>query len=148
MAKNRKVQKMVDDMVIVGIPGVVSFVIPGLPPSSNHALGTAPSGHRFANAELKAWRQLVGIVPRQEIDDLGDWYTMQVHFYFPLYYKNGNIRRKDLSNMIKYTEDEIIKRLITDNPIDDRQIVSISAFKIDSEEERTEVLIATYEGND
>lgn len=103
----------------------VQFEVGGLPPSSNHALLQTRSGRRFPSKEYKEWKELVGKLEPQHIVD-SEWYEVEVTYYFPLYYKNGNLRKKDHRNLNKYADDEFCKLLgIDDSKIktghDDKQ---------------------------
>jgi Holliday junction resolvase RusA-like endonuclease len=113
---------------------LVKFEVKGLPPTSNHALKQGRGGRRYPSKEYKEWKEKVSKLKPQEIVD-SEWYEVEVTYYFPLYYKNGNIRRKDHRNLNKYADDEFCKLL----GIDDKQIKTGSDDKQDCKEgeERT-----------
>jgi len=115
----------------------ITFIIKDIAPSENHALLTARGGRRFPSKEYKAWKELVSKIRPRKIMDT-QWYGVEIAYYTPLYYKNGNVRRWDAHNYNKYTIDEVIRKL-NDGEIDDCRILEHSACKIDSPEKRTEI---------
>lgn len=123
----------------------VHFEIEGVPPSLNdtHKYGTRNGRvFKYPSKELKAWRELVEWTVKTKRIAKSDWYGMSVVFHLPLFYKNGKAKRLDVSNLVKYAEDEICKRIETvDGVLDDSRIIEIFAKKEDSSEERTEVLL-------
>lgn len=115
----------------------VTIEVPGLPPSANNALVHAPR-RTFPTKEYRAWKKLCKNIKVQKIKK-AEWYGVEIFFHFPLYYKNGNVMRKDRSNYIKYAEDELCKKLVTydGEPIDDKLIKTGVEEKIDSDEVKT-----------
>ena len=113
----------------------VHFTVRGLPPTSNHALLQARGGRRYPSEEYKKWKELVKALPNKKIDE-SEWYECGRVYYFPLYYKNGKIRKKDHTNLNKYADDELCKKL----GIDDSHIKTSHDDKQDCKEgeERTE----------
>ena len=109
----------------------VTFEVPLLPVNVNRM-------KRYPTMEYKRWRDTVADLPIQKIES-AEWYGVERVFYFPLYYKNGNIRVKDVGNYIKYADDMFCKQLVTydGEPIDDKKIVEGSETKVDSEEVKT-----------
>jgi Holliday junction resolvase RusA-like endonuclease len=117
----------------------VQFVVNGTPPSVNHAL---LGGGRYPSKEYKAWKRAVE-EQTTEVRIVGSqFYETEVCVYFPLFYKNGNLRKKDIGNYIKYIDDELCKRLVTyeGEGVDDMQILSSTISKVDCKagEERVE----------
>ena len=111
-----------------------TFEVFGLPPSVNHALVHA-RGRTFPTKEYKEWRKLCKALPIKKIKK-SKWYGVEIFFFFPIFYKNGNVRKKDRSNFIKYAEDELCRRLETysGEKVDDSLIKVGTAAKIDSAE--------------
>lgn len=114
---------------------MVKFEVDGLPPTSNHALLQTRGGRRFPSPEYKEWKEKVSKLKPQSIMD-SEWYEVEATYYFPLYYKNGNVRKKDHRNLNKYADDEFCKLL----GIDDSKIKTGHDDKQDCKEgeERTE----------
>lgn len=107
----------------------VQFIVEGLPPSSNHALLQTRGGRRFPSPEYREWKKKVAKLRPVKIKD-SEWYEVERVYYFPLYYKNGNIRKKDHTNLNKYADDEFCKLI----GIDDKQIKTGSEDKQDCAE--------------
>lgn len=123
----------------------ITFTIPGIPPSQNHAIKMTTRGgyvRRYSSKELKTWQELVAYTTNEQQIVKSTWYGIDITYYLPLFYKNGNIRRKDIDNMIKYTIDSILERVKTTEreEIDDRQIKELKAQKKDGEE-RTDIIL-------
>lgn len=112
----------------------IQFEVNGLPPSSNHALERARNGRMYPSEEYREWKKSVSKLKSKKIAD-SEWYEVEVTYYFPLYYKNGNVRRKDHRNLNKYADDEFCKLL----GIDDSRIKTGHDDKQDCKEgeERT-----------
>lgn len=125
---------------------VLHIEIPGIPPSLNDSHKVAVRNGRvwkYPHKSLKEWLDLVGFTlePMKIVET--EWYGAEYIFYFPIYCKNGNIRRKDVSNLIKYVEDPIMERVTTyeGKKIDDSRFLEVSAMKVDSPEDKTEINI-------
>jgi len=120
--------------------------IPGIPPSLNDSHRMAIRGGRvwkYPQKSFKEWIDLVNLVvnPMKIVD--AEWYGAEYIFHFKIYYQKGSIRRKDVSNLIKYAEDPVMGKITTydGRPIDDSQFMEVSALKVDSPEEKTEINI-------
>lgn len=113
----------------------VKFIVKGIAPSENHANGRARNGRLFPSKEYKAWKKVCEGLKVQRIID-SEFYETERVFHFPLYWKNGNLKKKDTTSYIKYTDDELVKRLITynDKQIDDCQIRMGSEEKVNCKE--------------
>lgn len=103
-----------------------------LPPSSNNALRSSKFGY-YPTKEYKEFKRYVMTLDKKQIED-NDWYVVKRTFYMPLRYKNKSIRKKDLTNMIKYLDDELCKLI----GIDDSKIIAGSEVKVDDELEHCE----------
>ena len=67
-----------------------------------------------------------------------EWLSIDYKFYFPLYFKNWNIRKKDVWNLEKTLTDwlsHFIEWFL------DEKIKDIKLTKIDSDELKTEIII-------
>ena len=118
----------------------ITFEIEGLPPSVNHAMNQARNGRRYPSKELVEWKARVSELDITKILN-SEWYEVERIYYFPLYFKNGNKRRKDVANLDKYADDLLCSRLVTydGRELDDREIKTGSHDKQNCEEgkERT-----------
>lgn len=118
-----------------------------LPPSSNHALQAFAKYGRVIFFPSKSLKQLhnefYSKYSRLEIEP-AKAYRTEYEFYFPMYNKgNGLLKRKDLTNMIKYLEDTIFKVLYDTNgkKLDDCLVIESHQVKINSEEIRVVIRI-------
>lgn len=70
-----------------------------------------------------------------------EFYGVKIIYYFPIYYKNGNVRRKDFKNMDKYAIDTVMRKLRDEDgeEIDDCRLLESYECKMDSEEEKVEI---------
>lgn len=67
---------------------------------------------------------------------LGDgWLRMDVRFEYPMFYKNGRVKKRDSSNMLKLLQDAIGERY----GLDDKFVMSGSWEAVDSETEKCSV---------
>ena len=114
------------------------FKIPDIPPSSNHANAISIRRVRgkqipivYNTKRLKEWFKLVELSNEYRADDerIGKVYcSLILEFNMPLFYKNGNLRRVDTDDMIKYAQDGICKTL----DFDDKFILAVYAVRTDS----------------
>lgn len=113
--------------------------LPFCPPSVNSAYNVLYS---FRRVELKPESKLFKskvktYVPTFKVNE-GDKLDFTIEIASSWYYKNGNMRKKDVHNMVKILVDAICEGL----GIDDKHIWNIMAFKTDSkDEEWTDVKI-------
>ena len=124
------------------------YEIKSLPVTVNHALGRTRTGRSYKTKAYKQWvKDFKTAYPKERKIKDSQWYGIEIQLYFPLFYKNGNVRKKDVSNYIKYAEDLVFGNLITYNgdSIDDCRITEGEYFKIDSEEEKTIINIYCIE---
>jgi Holliday junction resolvase RusA-like endonuclease len=119
---------------------VVVFVIDMLPVSENDAVRMTPRGG-YKTRKYKEWEEFVGYTVKEKTIACSQWYGIEIVYYFPLYYKNGKVRRKDFKNMDKYAIDVVLKKVVDQkgNPIDDCRIMESSECKIDSDKEKVEI---------
>ena len=116
--------------------GSVFFEIDALPVSVNKAVRHSRKGS-YKSQEFKDWVELVFLTQKEQTILNSEWYGVEVLLYFPLYYKNGNIRRKDADDMLKYAIDTTLLRLIDEDGdnIDDSRIIEGHFEKFDNENE-------------
>ncbi len=95
----------------------------------------------YKTKKYKEWEEYVGLVVKEQSIECSEFYGVEILYYFPIYYKNGNIRKKDFKNMDKYAIDTVMKKLIDEegNTIDDCRLSESCECKIDSEEEKVEI---------
>lgn len=110
-----------------------------LPVSENEAVRMTYKGG-YKTKKFRGWEKMVSTVKEQVINK-SEWYGYEMVFHFPLYYKNGNIRKKDGHNMIKYGIDTVLSRVVDSdgNQIDDCRVIEGSHCKVDDKKERVEV---------
>lgn len=116
----------------------VKFKIKSLPVSVNNAVRHS----KYTSYKTKEFKEWEGFVEKETDKNINksEWYGVEVVCYFPLYYKNGNIRRRDIDDMLKYAIDCTLKKVQNkDGEIDDKRVLEGSFAKIDSEEEYTEI---------
>lgn len=116
---------------------ILSF--PFLPCSMNEAYAGFPRRHK--SNKYKEFEKKMEIhmrkYPKFEID--GDrWLSVKYVFYFPLFFKNGNIRKRDLCNLEKTLSDCLAHHI---PGFLDEKIKEIAMIKEDSEEERMDIII-------
>ena len=118
----------------------ITFSFPTLPPSVNHAM-LVRGYRRFPSKELTAWTKCVqNTMPITPIPlSPTGYYRLDMVFRFPLLYKNGNVRRRDCTDLVKYAEDVFCSRLLLPDgsTLDDKLIKCGSFAKEDGEESCT-----------
>ena len=117
-----------------------TFKIDALPVSTNKAVGHSRRGG-YKTQEYKDWEQLVMLTQKEKTIKCSEWYGVEMVYHFPIYYKNGNIRRVDGPNFDKYNIDIVLRRLKDKNgeEIDDCRLIEWSGCKVNSEKEHTEI---------
>ena len=85
---------------------ILSF--PFLPCSTNKAYAGYPRRHK--SDEYKSFEQWMTVYmrkfPKYEIEG-NKWLSVKYVFYFPLFFKNGSIRKRDVSNFEKTLSDSL-----------------------------------------
>lgn len=124
---------------------VVYFNIDMLPVSENEAVRMTPRGG-YKTKKFKEWVKFVSKQKEQTINK-SEWYGYEIVFHFPLYYKNGNIRRKDAHNMIKYAIDTVLEKVVDSdgNAIDDCRVIEGSHCKVNDTREYIEISFYTID---
>lgn len=133
----------------------ITIVIPDIPPSVNAATRAFQSNSGigfYKDNKLKAWEKLVKdicLIERPHIND-APTYGIELTFTYPKYYKNGNLKKKDLDNLIKYTIDNVVKYIITPSTVglDDSRIDEVGACRIDSPQAETTITLYTIGNQD
>ena len=117
-----------------------TFKIDALPVSENRAIGRSSRGG-YKTKFYKEWEEIVMLTQKEQKIDCSEFYGVEMIYYLPIYYKNGNVRRVDGPNFDKYNIDMVIRKLIDRNgeAIDDCRILEWSGCKVDSEEKYTEI---------
>ena len=130
----------------------VVFEFEGIAPSENLAIRTSRYGGNQTK-RYKAWLRAIFNTEHQSIAE-SEWYKVSIDLYFPIYYKNGNIKRKDAHNYAKYTIDPVFGTQKIDKmmfapmlyddmgeEIDDCRIIETTIKKHDSEDIKTVITI-------
>ena len=117
-----------------------TFKIDRLPVSENDAVRMSSRGG-YKTKKYKEWEEEVMLTVKEQTIANSEFYGVEIIYYFPIYYKNGNIRRKDFKNMDKYAIDTVMKKLRDEkgNEIDDCRLSESYECKINSEQEKVEI---------
>lgn len=117
-----------------------TFKIDMLPVSENQAVRSSSRGG-YKTKKYKEWEELVLLTQKERKISCSQWYGVEIILHFPLYYKNGNIRKKDSHNLIKYAIDTVLRKVIDEKGkgIDDCRILECYECKVDSPKECTEI---------
>lgn len=117
-----------------------TFKIDRLPVSENDAVRMSYKGG-YKTKKYKEWEEEVMLTVKEQNIASSEFYGVEIIYYFPLYYKNKNIRKKDFKNMDKYAIDTVMRKLKDEegNSIDDCRLSESYECKIDSEQERVEI---------
>jgi Holliday junction resolvase RusA-like endonuclease len=113
--------------------------LPFLPLSVNEAYAWYPKRHKsdkYKAFEVEMIKHMAKI-PKYEITG-NKWLSVKYIFHFPLLYKNGNIRKRDVSNFEKVLSDSLHYHI---KWFDDEKIKQLEMIKEDSEKEWTEIFI-------
>jgi hypothetical protein len=118
----------------------VTFKINRLPVSENNAVRMSSRGG-YKTKAYREWEEEVMLTVKEQTIANSEFYGVEIIYYFPIYYKNGNIRRKDFKNMDKYAIDTVMRKLRDEDgeEIDDCRLLESYERKVDSEEERVEI---------
>ena len=116
----------------------MSFSIPSCPNSVNSLYNVIFSLRRVElKPECLLWKsQAKGYMPKF-VSPNAAYLRMNVKFSYPMYYKNGQLKKRDSSNMIKLLQDAIAERY----GLDDKFITQGSWEIEDSINEKTEVTL-------
>ena len=119
----------------------MSFTIPSCPPSVNSNYNIIFSLKRVEmKPECRLWQsKAITYMPTfKPIQTLPGLLRAEVTFYYPMYSKEGKLKKKDASNMLKLLIDAISNRY----GIDDKFVTEGSFKAVDSEQEKTEVILS------
>jgi Holliday junction resolvase RusA-like endonuclease len=114
----------------------VTFKLDLLPVSENKAIRMNKRGG-YKTQDYKEWEEYVLLTLKEQEICNSQWYETEIIFTYPIYYKNGNVRRKDAHNMIKYAIDTILHNKVVDEDgekIDDCRIIGGSWTKCEGDE--------------
>jgi Holliday junction resolvase RusA-like endonuclease len=125
------------------------FEVESIPVSVNNGIRYSTKTHRsYKTKPYKEWEKQFTYFPIQHIK-YSQWYQIDIYVGFKLFYKNGNIKRKDIDDMLKYTIDCALSRVRDEEgEIDDKRILGGSFAKLPSDKEYTKILIAPVEIKD
>ena len=95
----------------------------------------------YKTKAYREWEEEVMLTVKEQTIANSEFYGVEIIYYFPIYYKNGNVRRKDFKNMDKYAVDTVLKKLVDEDgeEIDDCRLLESYECKVDSEEEKVEI---------
>lgn len=122
----------------------IEFKIDMLPVSENKAVRMSSRGG-YKTKEYKEWEEFVLLTVNQKQIKNSEWYRVDLLFYYPLYFKNGNIRNKDAHNMIKYAVDTVLHNKVVDEDgekIDDRRVLMGTWEKKDGKDQHVVIKIS------
>lgn len=128
---------------------IFKVTLPTLPISVNAAYATDwNTKRRFLTKKGGEFKKLVKAYAAIAIGsarfDKTKFYHLRIDFFMPLHFKNGNVRKWDVTNHVKALEDALVSVL----GIDDCCFKSVWSEKHNIEhgkEERTEVVITPFE---
>ena len=95
----------------------------------------------YKTKAYQEWEEEVMLTVKEQTIAKSEFYGVEIIYYFPIYYKNGKICKKDFKNMDKYAIDTVMKKLRDEdgNEIDDCRLSESYECKIDSEQEKVEI---------
>ena len=115
---------------------------PFLPCSINEAYAWYPKRHK--SYKYKAFERdmikWMACNKRYEIEG-NKWLSVKYIFHFSLFFKNGNIRTRDVSNFEKVLSDFFGNKVHGIKGFDDKKIKELVLMKEDSDKEKMEVII-------
>jgi Holliday junction resolvase RusA-like endonuclease len=116
----------------------INLTLP-IPISVNQAY--AGNWKRYKSKAYKTWIALAELEMRKQVKytlSWNEWLKIDLNFFIPLYYKNGNRKKQDIDNFLKPLLD-----FLGDNIswFDDMNIKVLNAEKIDSKNNEVKILI-------
>lgn len=100
---------------------IVRLVLDGLPPSDNNAYRTSRANRRHLTREAAAWKREVGFewlrstTAAQRDAVKTEWWHVGIDYELPLYYKNGRVRKWDVSSHQKLAVDAVADAIGVDD---------------------------------
>ena len=90
--------------------------------------------------ECRLWQSkaIQYMPPFKPTETMSGLLRAEVTFYYPMYHQNGKLKKKDAPNMLKLLMDSISNRY----GIDDKFVTEGSFKAIDSQTEKTEVILS------
>jgi hypothetical protein len=118
-------------------------MIPSCPSSVNALYNVLFSLRRIElKPECLLWKsQAKQFMP--QFKGTGKFLRLEAVFYYPMFYKNGKLKKRDSSNMIKLLQDSIAERY----GLDDKFITEGSWSAINSEDEKVTVILSEVENS-
>ncbi len=115
----------------------ITITLP-MPPSVNQAY--AGKARRFKSKQYKDWEKLCTTYPQKKhtFKYTGKGLELHYKFFSKWYNKDESVKKKDVSNYVKLTEDMLCKII---DGLDDKYVWKFSAEKIHSGREEVEVTI-------
>lgn len=112
-----------------------------MPPSVNNAYATV-HGRRVLTREGREFKaSATALVRKAAAGQCAPvWLTMTIRLYLPLCYKNGKVRRVDVSNRVKLLEDAVCEGL----GVDDCRVRRLVVEKFDAHDERADVIVEAW----
>lgn len=108
-----------------------------LPPSVNGLY--AGMQRRFKSGKYKDWIKLAAESwDCKEAVNPDAWLKVRYNFHMPLWYKNGNVKKRDVANYEKAVSDFLGDHL---SGFEDKMILDIRLVKIDSERDEVDIII-------
>lgn len=120
---------------------VTKFTIPAVPPSYNQNFQINYHMRQvYLSKEAREFKKLVYLYT--PAIPAGIKYTLLISIYDDWYFKNGNMRKKDVQNLDKLLIDEVFRKIGQD----DFMVWTSCISKVQSKkEQKTEVTVITHE---
>jgi len=112
-----------------------------LPVSENKAVRMSQKGG-YKSKEYKEWESFVLLTTKEQCIASSEWYEVELIYHYPIYFKNGSVRKRDAHNMIKYAIDTVLHNKVIDEEgkkIDDSRILGGNWYKCDDKKEWLEI---------
>lgn len=117
----------------------IRLALESLPPSDNNAYRTSRTMRRHLTKEAAAWKREVGYewlagttaVQRERM--AGVLYRVRLRYFLPLHYKNGKLRKWDVSSHQKLAVDAVADAICSD----DARCLALVVTKEDATAPRT-----------
>lgn len=118
----------------------IILTLPFLPPSVNEAYAGYPRRHK--TDKYKKFERDIDIffrkLPKYEIEG-EKFMEVRYEFHFELFFKNGNIRKRDVGNFEKILSDTLAHHIVG---FEDEKIAKLILTKFDDNKEYTNIFIA------
>ena len=117
----------------------ITIILPFLPCSVNKSYAWYKVRYKSNDYKLfeKEMIKAMSKIPKYEIT-WNKWLSVTYHFSFPLYYKNWNIRKRDVANFEKTLSDSLSHHI---KWFKDEKIKEMRLLKHDSDKEESSIII-------